>query len=186
MNALNGHYRRLNGGGGDDRNRDLGLGPDRRVRPAKQNRHITQYEDHAWLLGSYSTPAAKIKSVLLDVDCPAAPSRTCLLGRKSQIRNQFPVDAPGSGKLSTITQKICDESGSPILILLNEKGAALFVPGAKARRILPADWRNSSLSPKRAQVFFDLVSEALTHEAKAHESFDNFVRRVLANNYASV
>ena len=112
--------------------------------------------------------------------CAAAAGGVCLVATKAQVWSAYPRLPKANRILGELSQAVCEETDTPLLILLNGAGAALFEPRTRPQRILPVSaYDRFGLS---CSIGFSL--EQVTHSLKADprpaETVGAFVRRAIS------
>jgi hypothetical protein len=121
------------------------------------------------------------------VACPCAASApgVCLVGTKAQVWSAYPRLPKSNRMLGELSQAVCEETDTPLLILLNGAGAALFEPRKRPQRILPMSAYDKFGPNCSFGLSFEQVTSLLEAEPKPSETLEAFVRRAISGAHSS-
>ncbi len=119
---------------------------------------------------------------LIPCPCSAAAVGVCLMGTKAEVWSACSFLPRSNRFLCEISQAVCEHASTPLLVLLNGAGAALFEPRRRPQRILPASAFDESPSNCSFGLSIENVATLMTADPKPFESFEDFVRRVVGES----
>lgn len=127
-----------------------------------------------------STDLQPFIETLVACPCAAAPAGVCLVGTKAQVWAAYPRLPKSNRMLGELSQAVCEEANTPLLILLNGAGAALFEPQKRPQRILPMSAYDRFGPNCSFGLSLEHVSGLLKAEPKLSETLEAYVRRVIS------
>ena len=104
------------------------------------------------------------------IRCVTSPTGYCRVGRKAAMIEWLGVAR--TAELTRATMELAERLGDPLLILLNNGGAALFVAGQPPKRI--------AVSKASVDVRLARLARCLSESKPFKESFEQCVARAFA------
>ncbi len=122
---------------------------------------------------------------LVACPCAAAAPGVCLVGTKAQVWSAYPRLPKSNRMLGELSQAVCKETDTPLLILLNGAGAALFEPHRRPQRILPMSAYERFGPNCSFGLSLEQAIRLLDAKPKPSETLETLVRRVISGAKSS-
>ena len=122
------------------------------------------------------------------VPCGATPRRTCLITTKAALLQSasFASNSVSGSDITIRLQEFSNTHDEVLVILLQEKGVAVFEPGRKPTRIIPDDYSrfqdqtgNDDHSDQRLSAWKRVLSGATKNDQKNSNSFADYLRTAI-------
>lgn len=122
------------------------------------------------------------------VPCGAMPRRTCLITTKAALLQSasFASNSVSGSEITTRLQEFSNTHDEVLVILLQEKGVAVFEPGRKPTRIIPDDFSRfqdhtggDDQSGQRLCAWKRVLSSTTKNDQKNSNSFADYLRTAI-------